>query len=170
MSSKTNHRLLERFRPAPANEARQEIVKDALIGFSRQAINQTADLLGWPYHTLYSQIDPEKGVRIRLDVIRAALYVTRSEAVKNLLLGPEFLVSLNPAQAVNVKDFEAESMDVVLALGDLVAKLREALMDNFIDGNEAPEIDQLVSRVDEQWAELKKLISLGKTRRSMKGQ
>ena len=162
MSSKSNGKASEsniRFKPLPPMEVRKQIVHSALTGHSRQAINKVAEKLEWPYQTVYSQIDPNNPVRMRPDVERAAYYITRSEEIKNLLLGPEFQVSLNPATVVQVEDHESEAMDVMMAVSDLVAKLREALADQVIDGNEGPEVDLLVSYVDEQWAELKKLIN-----------
>ena len=162
MSSKTKPKSSEPvpgYKPLPPMEVRKQIVHSALTGHSRGAINQVADLLGWPYQTVYSQIDPHNPVRMRSDVVRAAYFTTRSEEIKNLLLGPEFLVSPNPAKLVRVEDHESEAMDVMVALSELVAKLREALADSIIDGNEGPEVDLLTSYVDEQWAELKKLMN-----------
>ena len=154
-------KTLKNFKPLPPHEVLAEIVKDELTGHSRQAINQVAELLGWPYQTVYSQLDG--GAKINFEVLRAAWVVTQSQTILDLLLSPGFLAMPSPDSIRGtLKDPESEILDVYTSLTKAADKFRELMGDGVIDPLEAPEIDPLVNQVDREWAEVKAAINKAK--------
>ena len=154
---------IKNFKPLPPPDVLAEIVKDELTGHSRHGINQVAELLGWPYQTVYSQLDGR--AKINFEVLRAAWVVTQSQTILDLLLSPGFLAMPSPDSIrCTLKDPESEILDVYTSLTKAADKFREVMTDGIIDSLEAPEMDSLVIRVDREWAEVKAAINKAKQR------
>lgn len=156
---------IKNFKPLPPPDVLAEIVKDELTGHSRHAINRTAELLGWPYQTVYSQLDGR--ARINFEVLRAAWVVTQSQTILDLLLSPGFLAMPSPeAIRGSLKDPESEILDVYTSLTKAADRFRELMTDGAIDPLEAPEIDPLINQVDREWAEVKAAVNKAKNNQS----